>query len=404
VATMRIPDHVVYRIYGDALAIVMNVSTRATALLQHEALALWRGLAREDCDVHSPGSAAVWQHLSELGMIEAQGMPAGAISSAPTTSVATVPAPRVDAGVINYWAFKNRIPISGHFELTDRCNLRCQHCYCLFERTRDTLVTAEVIRIIDELERSGTLGLVLTGGEVFARSDISDILDHLARRRFVLRVNTNGTYLTESRVVELTRYSNIYRVHVSLYGSRAEVHDNMTRSPGSFDKTLRGIRLMHEAGMRLRVNCSVTQANFDDVPGVHDLITQGLGIPVRFDPLIFPRDDGSTSNTSGMLDDAQHGQLVDFVQRRDSSEKPIAQGAAEAAKPKLCKAAFAFFSICEDGRVYPCLKMKRFYATPLGNLREQAFEEIWERSPATRRIRESLDRKLRECHVCDLKV
>jgi radical SAM protein with 4Fe4S-binding SPASM domain len=399
---LRIPPHVVCRIYGNSLAVVMNVATRTTVLLQHEALAWWRQLATSTEAPEGDGGPAV-QGLVELGMLEAEpGSDANGPRAAPESAeAATTGVPTVDMAVVNYWAFKNRIPITGHFELTGRCNLRCQHCYCLFDRKRDTLDTEAVVRIVDDLERAGTLGLVLTGGEIFARADIMDILDYLARRRFVLRLNTNGTLLTEARVEQLAKHSNIYRVHVSLYGSVAQVHDGITQSPGSFDKTLRSIRLMRAAGLNLRVNCSVIRSNLDDVPRLHDLVTGELGIPVHFDPFIFPRDDGAQSNTSGALDPAQHLQLLEFMRQHELKH---ADAAGEQAKPKLCKAAFAFFSICEDGRVYPCLKMKRFYANPLGDLRTQSFRDIWEHSALTQAVRESLDRKLRQCDICNVRI
>ena len=67
---------------------------------------------------------------------------------------------------------KERIPLSGTFELTGRCNLSCKMCLVRVngsrirelgcrERTAD-----EWIHMAEQTAEAGTLGLLLTGGEV----------------------------------------------------------------------------------------------------------------------------------------------------------------------------------------------------------------------------------------------
>ena len=72
-----------------------------------------------------------------------------------------------------------RFPVSGQWELTCRCNLRCVMCYtdCFNtpDRLREELSFHEIVRIMDEIQEAGCLEITLTGGEPLARKDFLDI-------------------------------------------------------------------------------------------------------------------------------------------------------------------------------------------------------------------------------------
>lgn len=382
-----IPKTLLYRIYGESLAVIMNLQQKRIFFLQKEALGFWESLhgkaVPDEKDLRSPFFPA----LLELGLVE---RPASFPAVSDPRCQSSPETMEVDMAALTLFAFKNRIPISGHFELTGRCNLRCRHCYCLFRNEKDSLNTLEVFAILESLKKSGVFGLVLTGGEIFMRKDILDILAWLDRERFVIRINTNGTLVDEKTVQTLAGFSNIHRIHVSLYGAEEGVHDAITRSPGSFRKTLRALHLLREAGLDLRINCSVMKSNVDSYTDIATKIGDPMGVPVHFDAEIFPKDDGGTENLAERIETQD---LAKFMEKREKKKGE---------RQKLCKAGFSFFAICEDGSLYPCLKMKRFYRNPLGNLKEDAFDQLWHSSEPVLHIRKTLENKLRECDICDL--
>ena len=392
-----IADDLYYRIYGDELAIIINMKTGKVVLLQDEALKEWQEVLSVDSSKRMLQDSHINKQFTNLGLLsngEEQ------VVANIATSTDQPGWPDLDFGVINYWSFKNNVALSAHLELTGRCNLRCQHCYCLFENKKDSLSTTQVCKIIDDLAESGTFGLVLTGGEVFARNDIVDILNHLAKRGFILRINTNATLLNEKIIAQLATYSNIYRIHVSLYSADPPIHDQITGVKGSFHKTLNSLQMMKKVGVKLRINCSVMRANFSSYKQVKTEIGDKLGIPVRFDSQIFPKDDGSHTNMVNQLNGPQLKQF--FADKEQQTQKENSK--KQPRKPKLCKAGKSFFCISENGDVYPCLKMRKFYQKPLGNLVSQTMAEIWHGSPKILEIREHLDQKLRDCHICDLAI
>ena len=382
-----IPKDLVYRIYDNSLAIIMNIKENRVVLLQHKPLRLWQNILENNQNSFDKDETKILNELKTNGLI---------VNDDKTLSIPIVSdsIKEVDISIVNYWAFKNHIPLSGHFELTSQCNLRCKHCYTMFTK-EDKLSTRDVFNIIDQMKAVGTLGLVLTGGEIFARKDIVEILRYLYEKKFVLRLNTNGIYIDEDMVSKIKEFTNIYRIHISLYSADHKVHDNITNQKGSFEKTLNAIKLLKKAGFTIRINCSLMQFNKDSYKQIKTDIGDKLGIEVHYDPFIYPKDDGSTSNMFQTFNDEQVEEFDIFQNRKiDKEEK----------KPKLCKAGFSFFSITEDGGLYPCLKMKRCYTNPLGNLTKTTFSDIWYNSDKIKLVRSSLDNKLRDCSVCDLKL
>ncbi len=389
-----IPKDLIYRIYGDSLAVIMNVKTKRIVLLKKEPLHFWKSILNANKTDSSERTNPAFEHLVRLGVADNF---SHHTLSVPSEKHLLQNVQEADFCVFNLWAFRNHIPISGHFELTARCNLRCRHCYCVFSKKKDSLSAEKIFGILDNLKESGTFGLVLTGGEIFCREDIFDILKYLSEEKFVVRINSNGTMINESAVKKMEGLSNIYRIHISLYSSEPDVHDWITNTPGSYHKTLNALHLLKEAGFDLRINCSVMKSNFDTFKRVKYEIGDRMGIPVRFDSEIFPKDDGGSENLKERLADEQ---LCDFLRNKSNDEKER----EPQRKPKLCKAGFSFFSICEDGKLFPCMKMKRLYSNPLGNLSSDSFSSIWKYSESVKKIRESVDKKLEECDICDLMI
>ena len=138
------------------------------------------------------------------------------------------------------------------FEVTYRCNLRCDMCHFL-EIIEDTennktykkeLSTEKIKHVIRSLPRS-TL-VTFTGGEAFMKADFMDILKYAAKNHKV-HIITNGVSLTENVVKQLidlrTRSlfsSGLLYMGVSLEG-REEFHDKVTVVPGSYKKTRAGL-------------------------------------------------------------------------------------------------------------------------------------------------------------------
>ena len=158
--------------------------------------------------------------------------------------------------LISAKADRNRTPLNVHLELTYRCNEQCVHCYCVVEHGREQevrrreLTLDEIRRVLDELADMGGLYLTLSGGEVMVRPDFFDIAEHARRRGFAYRVFTNGIGLTEAKVERLAALEPL-TVELSIFSADPEVHDAITRVPGSFRRLMAAIDRLQRHGVRV---------------------------------------------------------------------------------------------------------------------------------------------------------
>ena len=88
------------------------------------------------------------------------------------------------------------IPVSGTFELTQRCNFGCEMCYVhdCTQKT-DPLSAEDWISLAKQARDAGTVFLLLTGGEPLIRDDFEEIYRALAKMGFLISINTNGSLL-----------------------------------------------------------------------------------------------------------------------------------------------------------------------------------------------------------------
>ena len=188
-----------------------------------------------------------------------------------------------------------RYPFHGTFELTERCNLSCVHCYINqpagSERARaGELSAAQIAAIIDQAADAGCLYLLLTGGEALLRPDLPEIYVHAKKRGLLVTLFTNGTLLT-AEIADLLAEWPPWGIEISLYGRTQRTYEQVTRVPGSHARCMRGIDLAMDRGLRLSLKASLLSLNRHELPAMQALARE-LGLTFRYDPLLWPRLDG----------------------------------------------------------------------------------------------------------------
>jgi MoaA/NifB/PqqE/SkfB family radical SAM enzyme len=142
-----------------------------------------------------------------------------------------------------------RIPLRGNLDLTYRCNNNCRHCWLRMPpsspESRKELSLDEIKDIVDEARKMGCRHWRISGGEPMLRPDFAEIFDYITSRAASYSLNTNGTLITPE-IARLMRRKGAKMV--ALYGATAEVHDHITRNPGSFEALMQGIAYLKEAG------------------------------------------------------------------------------------------------------------------------------------------------------------
>jgi radical SAM protein with 4Fe4S-binding SPASM domain len=192
-----------------------------------------------------------------------------------------------------------RVPLQVSIEVTRRCPLECLHCYNNLpmgdmDAKRRELTKEEHFRVLDELVEMGCFWILYTGGEIFARKDFLEIYTYAKQKGFLITLFTNGTIINE-QIADYLKEWPPFAIEITLYGRTRETYEALTAIPGSYDRCLRGIRLLKERGLPLKLKTVATSINKHEVMAMRRFAEDELGVEFKMDGQINPRIDCSQS-------------------------------------------------------------------------------------------------------------
>ena len=302
-------------------------------------------------------------------------------------------------------------PVSGTFELTPLCNMNCRMCYVRLSKEEQAssgrLKSAEEwLNLARKARENGMLFLLITGGEPFTHPEIRTIIEELHKMGFILTINTNGTMIDEETVSWLKK-SPPSRVNVTLYGANDETYKQLCRCPDGFSRADKAIRLLKENGITVKINCSVTPHNSDDLPAIIEYADIN-GIVIQPTAYMFPSVDKKAENNYRFTPEkaAYYTAYIDYLLNgKDKflsfSKNSIIPSDSDDTCGKTgegvkCRAGKCSFWITWDGMMLPCGMFPR---NTDKNVFCSDFAELWSDLKAqTERIRLPS-----ECAVCKMK-
>src|SRR5205814_9279500 len=154
----------------------------------------------------------------------------------------------------------------------------------LAARNRE-LTKDEYEKILDELADMGVIWLLFTGGEIFARKDFLEIYTYAKQKGFLITLFTNGILINE-KIADYLREFPPFAIEITLYGRTKETYEALTQMPGSYDRCIRGIKLLLDRGLPLKLKTVGTKVNRHEVASMKDLAERELGVEFRFDSLM----------------------------------------------------------------------------------------------------------------------
>ena len=163
-----------------------------------------------------------------------------------------------------------KIPLSGTFELSPLCNFNCRMCYVrqtpeqVKNHPRKMRTLEQWKSLSDQAADAGMLYLLLTGGEPFLWPDFWELYEYVSKKGFVVSINSNGSLIDEKAVAKLKEMPPS-RINITLYGVSPETYGRLCRNPEGFRKADRAITLLREAGIQVKLNCSLTPDNACDL-------------------------------------------------------------------------------------------------------------------------------------------
>jgi radical SAM protein with 4Fe4S-binding SPASM domain len=331
----------------------------------------------------------------------------------------------------NFLAFLSIYRPVVFWNITDRCNLSCTHCYNKSGPDRSTageLTTTEAMSVIDDLADMGVPLILFSGGEPLMREDIWDLALYARSRGLKMALSTNGT-LIKREVAGRIKECGIEYAGISLDGARAETHDRFRNLPGAFEQTIAGFAACREAGLRCGVRITLTKENCHELEEIVDLALS-LGASRFCLYWLVPAGRGIDSYSRLQLDKTDVTDALSLLYRKAketdpatiefltvdapqdcihllaSMEKDRSEDLADArtlleSLKGGCSAGTRVANIDAQGNIFPC----QFARSPeflVGNIRSQSFSKLWNDSqnPVLARFREKQASFKGRCLTC----
>ncbi len=291
-------------------------------------------------------------------------------------------------------ASRIKTPISGTFELSPLCNMDCKMCYIKMSKEKQESIARlrtkeEWIELAQKAKEKGMLFLLLTGGEPFLVKDFKELYIELHKMGFCISINSNGTMIDED-VIEWLKHYPPMRINMTLYGASDETYGRLCNNPKGFTQVTKAISLLKENNIQVKLNCSVTPYNKDDLKQMmdfaeeHDLVIQATSY--MFPPLRKDKTKIGQNNRFNAEDAALYGAYISaysngfdrFKDYIESGQLALYDadddcGVVEGDHMR-CRAGITSFWMTWEGKMLPCGMIPDKGKDPW----EVGFDEAWE--------------------------
>ncbi len=314
-------------------------------------------------------------------------------------------------------------PRSVDIAITGRCNLSCKYCFYADEMVaRSDLPTERWLSFFEELGRLGVMNVCLTGGEVFTRKDLFELIDGIIANRMRYNILSNGTLINNEILKKFEigkRRKRLDYIQISVDGSCAEIH-NKSR-PNSFERVIRGLQLLREARFPVAVRVTINRYNVDDLENIARLLLEDIGLPSFGTNEAYPCGETYRAEGSIMLTPMQRlramktlTELVARYKGRISAQAgPLAlarefkmiEEALKKGKNSIpgrgtlcgCGGVFNKIAILHDGTMVPCHNLS---SLRLGTIGVDDLQQVWLEHPLMNALRERREIPLSSLDTC----
>ena len=310
------------------------------------------------------------------------------------------------------------------WHITERCNLRCPHCYQDGYDAKSELPLPQLTKIADQIfitlrkwKKRGRIAL--TGGEPFLRNELFPLVEYLEQDENIWRIGvlTNGVLIDQKIIDRLKTFNKLYFIQISLDGATEETND-FIRGQGSFKKAINSFRLLHDNEINTRLMYTVHKKNIQDVPSLIDLAIRENIKTLTIERFV-PEGKGAEYKDWFLSKDEIHNLFQQITQRAeleyqkgtplkiikyrtlwamiDPKRTKTPDVPLEIDLGGMCSIGIDSLTILPDGTVLPCRRLP----IPIGNLINDSIFKIWYTSDLLWEIRNKNNLK-GKCNKCEL--
>ena len=274
------------------------------------------------------------------------------------------------------------------FEITNKCNLDCVHCYLGDKRNEklECIPLEKIVDVLKEAKKIGVFDIALTGGEVFTYKYWKELFAIIKNQGFNLVIFTNAVNLCEKDISYMKRIG-VNTLKISCYGMNKETYEATTQVSGSYEKYKENIRLLNKYGINHFFSNIVLSTNQNDYKEmiekngtksmelyiINDI--QHSGNPIQYRP------------SEKIWNECHYEMMKNAKLDSDFWNDP---------SQYICTAGMARLTILPNGDVIPCVNLR----IPVGNIYSDSLHQIWEGSKLAKVLQSFLVGKFEKCFNC----
>ncbi len=327
------------------------------------------------------------------------------------------------------------MPLFAVWSFTNRCNLKCRHCYQDSEHAPlvDEMTLEEKLSLMDQMGRASMPMVAFSGGEPTIHPDLLPVIGRAKEYGMHVSVATNGTAITESYAQQLADAGARY-IEISLDSVDAARHDAFRGVPGMWEKAVAGARAVaNTPGLRLGIATCIHQGNVDELDAMlefaeHELqatcmacfnfIPVGRGLKMIADDITPAQREKVLATLQAKMDSGSKMGVISTAPQlarvclagamgEDGQMTCSHAGSGSGTKARViakylggCGAGRTYVCIEPNGDVTPCVYLPHRI---MGSVREKPLAEIF-RGSVFWDVLNDRDRRLHHCQVCEFKA
>lgn len=273
-----------------------------------------------------------------------------------------------------------------HFEIGDRCMLKCRHCSSLATEFGNIMGYSEEHMIYLLKSLSGPKRVFLTGGEPLLYDGLEQLLKRLQCEIEDIEIGlfTTGIIAKNSENVEaisedyacILAKSGLKECYLSVYSHLEREHDWMTKSKGSFSMLKKSMIHLKKAGIEIKFNCVVTKKNKDSIEKIIEYAEKMGATEVRLLKLIRQGRAVNCWDKLGITDE-QYRSVINEIMSKKKNIYITASGMVDifpcrnTYSPNTCPAGSTLLYISKNGDIFPCASVKERGEYKIANITER---------------------------------
>lgn len=287
------------------------------------------------------------------------------------------------------FASRNKLLTHVTIELTTNCNWRCKHCFIEDYKAHNLLTIETLDDIFYQLRELGVIDLLLTGGEIFIRSDICEIIKLAREYFFGVSLFTNVSLMTEDQIKKISEYG-VSLVSCTIFSMDQEIHDKFSQKEGSLERVLINLELLKKYNIPVEVKHIITKENPNEYLKIQAFCDEN-SFHFMGTTSIFPRRSNNYDNLQlAVGEDYLRTNIGCIDMLRNFSSVNIQ------ADNYACNATRYSLFIQANGTISPCSML----CDDIGNVFLDRIEEVWKHNKFLAYVQELRHKDL-NCYQCE---